>query len=180
MKKLLLLLLCAVFSFFALSEAENMDPFACDCGFDAEKGERCACFLQEGDIGPFVNGVIMKLSEREYLSFSHARGVFDKEVTDAIMRFQKDMDLDETGVVDDETLTALIFFGLPEILTENEGEKMLVFVPTDGGTHRHLEKTCSGMIAPRKISNRNAEALGIEMCEHCMAPYIPFKEAQYE
>lgn len=177
MKKLLLLLLCAVFSFFALSEAENTDPFACDCGFDAEKGERCACFLQEGDIGPFVNGVVMLLKERGYLAQKHARGVFDAEVTEAVKRFQYDVDLTETGVLDHETLSYLIFVdsGLDMFLySDNQAE--LMWTPTDGGEKAHKRKTCCKMIAPRKISKRNAWALGIDNCGRCFKEGYEYDE----
>lgn len=169
MKRWLLLLLCLLTVFSALSEAEFSDPFACDCGFDAEKGEVCACFLQEGDIGPAVNGVIEHLKERGYLPFQHARGVFDREVTDAVRRFQRDVDLDETGVLDHETLTYLLFYEvLPDFYLMTEEEETLVWVPTDGGDHMHDNNECSNMIAPRKISEKNAEALSIEKCEHCL------------
>lgn len=171
MKRLFSLVLCLML-LFAFSKAEENDPFACDCGFDAEKGEKCACYLQEGDIGPFVNGVIVLLKEKGYLAQAHARGVFDGEVTQAVMRFQYDMDLTETGVLDHETLRMLVFFGLPEALWPDEADRMLVWVPTDGGEKRHILKECSLMIAPRKISNTNAAALGIEMCEHCMKEYM--------
>ena len=169
MKRLLVIVLCLLMSFSAVLEEELKSPFACDCAFDAEKGEVCRCFLQEGDIGPAVTGVISHLKERGYLPFSHARGVFDYEVTEAVKRFQKDADLSETGVLDHETLTYLLFY---EVFTDfylmAEEEDALVWVPTDGGDHIHDHKECSNMIAPRKISERNALALALEKCEHCL------------
>ncbi len=167
MKRLFLILLCLLPLFSAFSERE-IDPFLCDCGFDAEKGEACACFLQEGDIGPAVNGVIEHLKERGYLPFSHARGVFDREVTEAVMKFQRDMDLTETGVLDNDTLTYLLLYGIfTDFYTMIEDENTLVWIPTDGGIRYHTSNGCSNMIAPRKISRRNAAALGIELCGHC-------------
>ena len=167
MKRLIVLLLCLIMTFCAFSE-EAYDPFACDCGFDAEKGEKCACFLQEGDIGPFVNGVIVLLKERGYLDQSHARGVFDREVTGAVKRFQYDMDLTETGVLNHETLSYLIFGESSlDIFLYSSEQDALMWLPTDGGDHLHKTKECSNMIAPRKISERNALALGIEKCQHC-------------
>lgn len=169
MKRFILLLLCLLTAVFALSEEETRSPFACDCNFDAEKEEVCACFLQEGDIGPAVNGVIERLKERGYLPFPHARGVFDREVTEAVMRFQKDMDLTETGVLDHDTLTYLLFYEVfPDISLLLEEEDILIWIPTDGGDRMHISKTCSNMIAPRKISEKNASALGMEKCEHCL------------
>ena len=147
---------------FAFSETEE-NPFACTCG-----EEVCECFLQEGDIGPSVQGVITYLKERGYLSHAHSRGVFDEEVTLAVKAFQKDMDLIETGMLDNETLTLLIFYGLPESMyLWNERAGKLVYIPTDGGIRRHKTPTCCGMLSPRKISVLNAEALLMEPCEHC-------------
>lgn len=169
MKRLFLILLCLLMLFSALSEEEERNLFACDCGFDAEKDEVCKCFLQEGDIGPAVNGVIERLKERGYLPFSHARGVFDREVTEAVMQFQRDADLNETGVFDHDTLTFLLLDEVfADIFFVAEEEAALAWVPTDGGDHVHDNKECSNMIAPRKISEKNAAALGIERCEHCL------------
>ncbi len=169
MKRFIFVLLCLVLALTAFSEEEIPDPFACDCDFSAEEGEVCACFLQEGDIGPAVNGVIEHLKERGYLPFSHARGVFDAEVTEAVKHFQRDMDLAETGVFDHETLTFLLFHDVfTDVFFMMEEEETLVWVPTDGGERIHETKECSNMIAPRKISERNAAALGVERCEHCL------------
>ena len=168
MKSLIGFLLCLMLVFPAFSEDAPVDPFTCDCGFDEEKGEKCACFLQEGDIGPFVNAVIVHLKERGYLFMEHARGVFDEEVTDAVKRFQYDMDLTETGFLDHETLSYLIFAdsGLDMFLVSDDKAE-LMWTPTDGGIKVHKDPLCSQMIAPRKISKRNAFALGIINCEHC-------------
>ena len=168
MKRLIGFLLCLLLVIPAFSEPAYMDPFACDCGFDEEMGEACACFLQEGDVGPFVNGVIVLLKERGYLPQMHSRGVFDAEVTEAVKRFQYDADLTETGMLDHETLSYLIFLdtGLDGFLYSDDRPE-LMWTPTDGGDKAHTNKECSSMIAPRKISKRNAFALGIDKCEHC-------------
>lgn len=177
MKRLISFLLCLILMLPAFSEETQADPFACDCGFDKEKGEICACFLQEGDIGPFVNGVIVLLKERGYLSKSHSKGVFDAEVTQAVKQFQYDVDLAQTGMLDHETLSYLIFadsaldmFLYSDIKTE------LVWTPTDGGKKAHISKTCCKMIAPRKISKRNACALGIDNCGRCFKEGYDYDE----
>ena len=110
MRKLCLILLLVLLALSAVCVAENGDPFQCTCGFDAQMGETCACFLQKGDTGPAVNGVIEHLKEKGYLPFSHARGVFDEEVTESIRRFQRDLDLNETGVMDHETMSYLLSY----------------------------------------------------------------------
>lgn len=166
MKRWILLLLCLILSVSAFSEGAPADLFACDCG--CVQGETCACFLQEGDKGLAVNSVIEHLKERGYLPFSHSRGVFDREVTEAVMRFQREMDLDETGVLDNETLTYLLLYGVfTDFFQMEQEESRLVWVPTDGGKRYHTRKTCSSMLSPRKISERNASAMGIELCGHC-------------
>lgn len=176
MKKLIVFLICLLFILPAFSE-EALDPFACDCGFDEEKGEKCACFLQEGDIGPFVNGVIALLKEKGYLDQMHARGVFDEEVTEAVKRFQYDSDLTENGVLDHETLSYLIFAdsGL-DMLLYFDDKPELMWAPTDGGDKLHISKECSNMLAPRKISEKNALALAIEKCEHCFKEGYDYDE----
>ena len=167
MKRLICFLLCLLFRIPALSEGAPVNPFACDCEFDAEKGEVCSCFLQEGDIGPFVNGVIVLLKERGYLAQQHAGGVFDAEVTEAVKRFQYDVDLTETGVMDHETLSYLLLYGVFDETLLLSDEDVLLWVPTDGGDKLHKDKQCSEMIAPRKISERNALLMSIKKCEHC-------------
>ena len=45
----------------------------------------------------------------------------------------------------------------------------MVYIPTDGGLMRHSGPECSGMYDPRKVSIRNAAALGFEPCKRCEA-----------
>lgn len=181
MKKFAVFLLCLFFTFSAFGqENAGSDLFVCDCGFDEGSGEKCACFLQEGDIGPAVNGVIAQLMEKGYLPFTHARGVFDSKVTAAVRLFQRDMDLFESGVLDMDTLEYLLLNPvLPNMPFESRRDA-LMWVPTDGGVHLHIRRECSGMIAPRKITYDIASALGIKPCAHCMEEYAVTGEGQYE
>ena len=75
-----------------------------------------------------------------------------------------------TGVqVDNETLTLLIFYGMPESMyLWNEKAQALLWVPSDGGVCKHTDPQCSGILNPRKISAMNAEALMLDACDHCM------------
>lgn len=152
----LVMLLCA----HALSE----DAFACRCGEDA-----CVCFLMEEDIGPAAQGVIQLLKERGYLDPMHSRGVFDAAVTQAVKDFQRESDFDETGTLDNDTLTMLIFGEMPGAgAYAAPGGEILVWIPTDGGICRHKTPECCAMLNPRMISARNAQALNMEACEICM------------
>ena len=164
MKRCFALIFALLLIFCTAASETQENPFACDC----EK-EVCECFLQEGDIGPAAEGVIVYLKERGYLAQMHSRGVFDEEVTLAVKAFQKEMDLDETGVLDNETLTMLIFYGMPESMyLWNEKAQALLWVPSDGGVCKHTDPQCSGILNPRKISAMNAEALMLDACDHCM------------
>ena len=164
MKRGFIWLLIALVCFFTAFSEENKSTLLCDCS-----EETCICFLQEEDIGPAVQKVIVYLKERGYLSQEHSRGVFDAEVTLAVMRFQKDQDLEQTGMLDNATLTKLIFDGLPESMYMwNEKSEILLWIPSDGGVCKHLNPDCYGILNPRKISMLNAEALMLDACDHCI------------
>lgn len=140
-----------IISPFILSCAEIL----CDCS-----DYPCSCFIQLGDEGIAVKGVINLLNQQGYLS---SRGqVFDREVYEAVCLFQLDHHIIQSGVFDDETLSILIS-GRVQSAESDE----IRWVPTDGGKKYHLRPTCSGMYDPRKISLENAEALGIEGCKRC-------------
>ncbi len=128
----------------------------CDC-----RGE-CTCFIQLGDEGNFVKYIIKELVKKKYLTKKTPTGVFSKDVEDAVKKFQADNNLEKTGMMDDDTLTQLIWN-----MTPNELDKVMpylrteqVFIPTDGGKKRHKNQSCSGMLDPRKVSIRNAEKVG--------------------
>lgn len=136
----------------------------CTCGL-----EKCSCFLQEGDRGSAVRGVIARLKEEGLLSKSHVVERFDEEVTLAVRAFQTAHGLPPTGTLDDMTLTLLLWGLTPSELTlANPGSNPNpVWIPTDGGIRRHRIPACCGMNDPRKVSVRNAEALGMEPCGVC-------------
>lgn len=162
--KRLIIIVFLILMLLGAHAQEEADMFACRCG-----EEKCVCFLQEGDIGPATEGVIRLLKDRGYLAALHSRGVFDEEVTLAVKAFQKDSDLEETGMLDNDTLTMLIFGELPGAgVFEAEGEWVQLWIPTDGGICRHEDPTCCNIKNPRIISERNAAALMMEACEICM------------
>ena len=172
MKKILSLLLVLLASgvYCALSEAvaetisdDEYTAIICDCG-----EESCSCFIQKGDIGNSVRTVINILTEKGFLNDSHRVDTFDDELELAVKEFQKANDLEQTGMLNDETLTLLLWDKLPEELNkENPDEGMQVWIPTDGGVKRHRVSTCSSMLDPRKVSLRNAKYMGFYPCETC-------------
>lgn len=92
---------------------------------------------------------------------------FDSEVEEAVMAFQKDCGLEQTGMLDDDTLSFLVFSESAAQLDARGTDGRAVWVPTNGGKKRHSKATCSGMDNPRLISVRNAEQLGVEPCKRC-------------
>ena len=154
MKRLLLgiaLLLWIPMQSLALIECDCVDSY-------------CTCFVQIGDDGEPVKAIRGFLFQQGYLE-SEKGGAFDRRVYEAVCRFQADNALEETGLLDDTTLTLLIHGLTPEEMDmQDENGGQLVYVPTDGGKKRHAKPTCSGMSDPRKVSVRNAEAMGMDAC----------------
>lgn len=75
----------------------------CDCPCDP-----CECFLQAGDTGLAVRGIILLLTDQGYLDTGHRVDSFDGEAEAAARAFQADCGLAATGTMDDDTLTFLI------------------------------------------------------------------------
>lgn len=165
---LMILMVLASVPAFALTESQSYIPD--DCG-----NSDCTCFIQIGDTGGFVKGIIKKLKEQGYLNKKSKASQFTKEVEAAIITLQKENGLPQTGTLDDDTLTLLIWGMLPQeldaVMPVVHGDPStfpdMVYVPTDGGKKRHSNPECSDMYDPRKVSIRNAEALGYDACKKC-------------
>ncbi len=128
----------------------------------------CICFIQLGDKGKAVSGIIDRLYEQGYLP-SASGSTFTAEVEQAVMAFQKDHKLKADGKMTDNTLTYLLYGmsvkNLDTYYPELSGDE--VWVSTDGGTRFHSNPTCSGMAYARKMSARNAQELGFKPCLRC-------------
>ena len=164
MKRLIAFLLigiCLICSAFSASELYT--ERGCDC-----QAEPCSCFMQLGDEGVPVKAVISVLKEKGYLK-SGIEATYTAAVAEAVMALQREMGLPETGMLDDETLTYLLWGMSSEALDTARPDLSLevVYVPTDGGKKFHDNIKCSKMIDPRKVSRRNAEKLGIDDCGIC-------------
>lgn len=136
---------------------------ACQCGQTP-----CACFVQQGDTGPAVEAIRQALVAQGYLKDGKGSD-FDENTAQAVRSFQAAHELDETGMLDDETLTLLLWGETPEALSAAQpllGETV-VWIPVVGGKKRHATPTCSGMEHPRLVTVRNAEAMGMEPCKRC-------------
>ena len=149
-----------VLLFACFVQSVSYAEIECDCS-----QEVCICFIQLGDEGIAVEKIIDLLAEQGYLSTSRV-STYDQPVYEAVCLFQRENNLKESGMVDHQTLTALIW----GVQNDQSDESVLVWVPTDGGKKCHRNPLCSGMYDPRKISSAHAEALGIEPCKRCNKP----------
>ena len=164
MKKLILLLMASICLLSnATAEKKEYMERGCDCDQVA-----CVCFMQMDDFGLPVKVMIEALKENGYLNDA-IDATFVPEVEDAVKAVQSEYGLKQTGLVDDNTLTCLLWGISAEELDAARPDLPLkmVWVPTDGGKKYHNKKTCSQMYDPRKISQRNAIVLGIEPCGRC-------------
>lgn len=165
MRKLLYMLLCLCILFSAAS-AEI--PCAC------EQSE-CLCFIQLGDKGMAVEAIQNALIAQGFLAPEDDASAFDEQTLQAVLAFQTQYALSPTGMMDDETLTLLLWGMLPEALDAAlpESSNIQVWIPTGGGIRHHDSPTCCAMNAPRLVSQRNALAMGMLRCGTCKpAGYI--------
>ena len=130
--------------------------------------EECICFLQLGDQGIAVTRVSQRMIDRGYLP-GDARDMFDQDMFDAVCAVQREHDLPVTGLLDDDTLSVIIWGADSAVLdlTMPQSDGGCVYVPTNGGKKYHSRADCSGMHHPRRISLRNAKALNIGACKRC-------------
>ncbi|MBQ4639311.1 MAG: hypothetical protein IJB69_02195 [Clostridia bacterium] len=166
---LIILIFSMLFPVCALGETYPV----CDCD---EK--ECICFIQLGDEGPIVSSIISLLIEQNYCPATQEVSIFDEGAKEGVLLLQKEYDLPQTGMLDDDTLTLLIWGCFPEELDKLAPSSRYDYnwVPTDGGIRRHRKPDCCEMYDPRKISVRNAEALGYKNCGICNRKDKPIEE----
>lgn len=147
-----------------LASATALAEVSCIC-----PSERCTCFIQFGDEGMAVQRIEELLIEQGYLAYSDRASVFGNAMFQAVLRLQQAYSLPETGLMDDTTLTVLLFGISPDELSVSDpfsvGEP--VWIPTDGGKRHHRKPSCSGMLDPRLVSQRNALAMDMLPCGRC-------------
>lgn len=116
----------------------------------------CIC---AGDEGLAAKAVIEKLKEKGFLSKYHPAECFDDAVETAVMAFQRTWGLEETGRLDNVSLT--------QLLTGGEVFEADVWVPVHGGKKYHLTAECSNMREPKQVSRTNAREMKYEPCKRC-------------
>ena len=136
----------------------------CQCGQEA-----CQCFIQFGDSGQAVAIIQHLLCMRGYLDPADDSNNFNLQTQNAVIHFQEDNDLTSTGMLDDDTLTLLIWNMSPDELTTLQPWSIFapVWIPTDGGIRHHCEGDCCAMYDPRLVSQRNAMVMGFLPCGIC-------------
>ena len=136
----------------------------CRCG-----QEPCGCFIQLGDEGPAVEFIQNTLTAQGFLALRDDASAFDEKTRQAVLRFQEANDLSPTGVMDDDTLTLLLWGMSPDALDAAQpfSSTLVVWIPTDGGIRHHDKPSCSKMFDPRLVSQRNALAMGMLHCGRC-------------
>lgn len=160
MKRMLVMILLLCICVFTAAEAE----FGCVCG-DAQ----CTCFMQLGDEGMGVEAAAQLLVQQGYMQQSAPETVFSAQMEAAVRAFQREHHLPESGMLDDATLTWLIWGMSPDALDEEQpllcGNP--VWIPTDGGIRHHKRDSCCKMLDPRLVSQRNALAMDMLECGRC-------------
>ena len=152
-----LLIIVLLLLFVLLGQARA--DVECDC----PDPENCVCFIQLGDKGKAVSGIVEQLKLKGYLGKIRKTTEFSLDVLEAVKRFQQDNGLDTTGMMDHQTLSLLLQAKLTGQAAE-EDDDFICYVPTDGGKKFHPDPHCSNMANPRKMTRRNARALGFEQC----------------
>lgn len=162
-KKLTILLIVLQLIMISATIADKFSNsyIPCDCI------GKCTCFIQLDDEGNFIKAIIKELIKKNYLPKKTPTGRFTETVEKAVKQFQSDHQLEQTGMMDDDTLTLLFWNMTPNELDKitSPNDAKTVYVPTDGGKKRHKKDTCSGMEDPRKVSIRNAEYAGFDACK---------------
>lgn len=159
MRRLFLTLICAM---LLVCSATAEIPCLCE-------REACTCFIQLGDEGMPVQAIQNALVTQGYLAPNDNASAFDEKTLRAVIKFQEAHQLPQTGMLDDDTLTLLLWGVLPLELDalEPHSSSLVMWVPTDGGKRHHDIPTCSGMLDPRMVTQRNALAMGMLHCGRC-------------
>lgn len=158
---LIILFICCI----AVSAAEG--EILCQC-----TQTPCNCFIQLGDGGCGVDFIQNTLTKQGYLAPNDDAILFDENTRQAVLHFQQAHHLPQTVVMDDATLTLLLWGMLPEELDRQRPDtsKLIMWIPTDGGIRHHDSPTCCAMYDPRIVSQRNALAMDMRHCGKCRPP----------
>ena len=162
-KRIALLLLVLL----ALSAWGTAESFA-DIDLDAWEP------LERGAKGEVVELVQERLIELGYLD-GDADGAFGPRTEEAVLAFQAAVELEETGIVDVETLEALFSEEAPTPAPtleptpkpqKNSESSEMVWIPRTGKRY-HRKETCSNMKNPSYVTIEEAKRRGFTPCKKC-------------
>ena len=124
--------------------------------------------LERGAKGEAVELLQERLIELGYLE-GEPDGSFGPRTEAAVLAFQLAAELEETGIVDAETMEALLAEDAPLPTPEpqtNAGSGVMVWIPNTGQRY-HTNKKCSGMKNPTYVTIEEAIRLGFTPCKKC-------------
>lgn len=112
--------------------------------------------IRYGDYGEPIGDLqyLLGVYEKYYDDF-----YFGEITYNALLDYQYEMGLVETGYFDDVTLESLL-----GVRAYTQDDCYLVWVPMFGGTRYHVSGTCGGMLEARQMELICAEALGFYPC----------------
>ncbi len=116
-----------------------------------------------------VEAIQHALINAGYLAPNQDASAYDLARSLGVITFQEAHDPSPTGMMDDETLTLLLWNMTPEELDQAMPFSIGRFVlgPDGRRQKRHVQSTCSRMPDPRLVSVRNAQQMGMVPCGRC-------------
>lgn len=113
-------------------------------------------YICYGDYGEPIGDLqyLLGVTEKYYDDY-----YFGDITYDALLDYQYEMNLEQTGYFDDETLESLL-----GVRARTKDDRYIVWVPMFGGSRYHVIGTCSGMMEARQMQLICAEALGYYPC----------------
>jgi len=113
-------------------------------------------YIRYGDYGEPIGDLqyLLGVYEKYYDDY-----YFGEITYNALLDYQYEMRLEETGYFDDATLESLL-----GVRARTKDDRYLVWVPMFGGTRYHVQYNCGGMLEARQMELICAEALGYYPC----------------
>ena len=132
--------------------------------------------LERGAKGEVVELLQERLIELGYLD-GDADGAFGPKTEKAVIAFQSAAELEETGIIDVDTMEALFSEEAPTPAPtikptpkpkakSNSGSGVMVWIPRTGKRY-HRKETCSNMKNPSYVTIEEAKRLGFTPCKKC-------------
>lgn len=158
MKRILCILL-ALLSILGASFAEGSLPAVPDAARESALTD--TAYIHYGDYGLPIESLQYRLGVSYLNDDSDAEPYFCSATLNALLKYQAEHSLVQSGCFDSDTLRSLLR------VPEDEHEDITVWIPMHGGRKCHTKESCSGMKEPRKVPLDCAGYLGFEPCKKC-------------